>query len=91
MVKRMAVIGALAAMVSAAAMADVSMVEQRHVGRVLGGQNKAGDKKKPSPPSKATGSQALIDASGVKYFINTNITFSTSSSAASARNAATTR
>jgi hypothetical protein len=32
----------------------------------------------------ATGSQALIDNSGVKYFINTNITFSTSSSASGA-------
>jgi uncharacterized repeat protein (TIGR01451 family) len=32
----------------------------------------------------ATGSVALIDASGLKYFINTNITFSTSSSASGA-------
>jgi len=32
----------------------------------------------------ATGSQALVDSSGVKYFINTNITFSTSSSASGA-------
>ncbi len=32
----------------------------------------------------ATGSQALIDNQGVKYFINTNITFSTSSSASGA-------
>jgi hypothetical protein len=45
------------------------------------GNNKAAGNKKPS---KATGSQALIDNSGVKYFINTNITFSTSSSASAA-------
>jgi uncharacterized repeat protein (TIGR01451 family) len=32
----------------------------------------------------ATGSVSLIDASGLKYFINTNITFSTSSSASGA-------
>ncbi len=32
----------------------------------------------------ATGSVPLIDASGLKYFINTNITFSTSSSASAA-------
>ena len=32
----------------------------------------------------ATGSQALVDAGGLKYFINTNITFSTSSSASGA-------
>ena len=37
-----------------------------------------------SQAPQATGSQALIDASGVKYFINTNITFSTSSSASGA-------
>ncbi|MGB8644463.1 MAG: DUF11 domain-containing protein, partial [Anaerolineae bacterium] len=39
-----------------------------------------GDGRHPRRPS-STGSQALIDAAGVKYFINTNITFSTSSSA----------
>jgi len=33
---------------------------------------------------QATGSQALIDASGLKYFINTNITFSTTSNASGA-------
>jgi hypothetical protein len=40
------------------------------------------------PGTLATGSQALIDASGVKYFINTNITFSTTSSASAARSEA---
>lgn len=35
-------------------------------------------------PIGATGSQALIDASGFQYFINTDITFSTSSSASGA-------
>jgi hypothetical protein len=35
-------------------------------------------------PVKATGSQGLIDASGLKFFINTNITFSTTSSASGA-------
>ncbi len=40
------------------------------------------------PGTLATGSQALIDASGVKYFINTNITFSTTSSASGARSEA---
>lgn len=38
-----------------------------------------------SPQSvQATGSQAFIDGNGVKYFINTDITFSTSSSASAA-------
>ncbi|HEX7679926.1 MAG TPA: IPTL-CTERM sorting domain-containing protein [Thermoanaerobaculia bacterium] len=36
------------------------------------------------PRAQATGSIALIDAAGLKYFINTNITFSTSSSASGA-------
>ncbi len=36
------------------------------------------------PRADATGSIALIDAAGLKYFINTNITFSTSSSASGA-------
>ena len=51
-------------------------------------QAKPGDKRNGIPLDKftplATGSQALIDASGLKYFINTNITFSTSSSASGA-------
>lgn len=36
------------------------------------------------PRANATGSIQLIDAAGLKYFINTNITFSTSSSASGA-------
>ncbi len=36
------------------------------------------------PRATATGSIGLIDAAGLKYFINTNITFSTSSSASGA-------
>jgi hypothetical protein len=37
-----------------------------------------------APGAMATGSVSLIDSSGLKYFINTNITFSTSSSASGA-------
>src|SRR5258707_13707031 len=36
------------------------------------------------PRATATGSISLIDAGGLKYFIDTNITFSTSSSASGA-------
>ncbi|HEX3526419.1 MAG TPA: hypothetical protein VH988_05070 [Thermoanaerobaculia bacterium] len=73
----MASLGALAAS------AEVTMVEHHALKSSLkrAGNNKAAGNKKPS---KATGSQALIDNSGVKYFINTNITFSTSSSASAA-------
>jgi len=49
----------------------------------LGKQTKPNDKLHSSA-SPATGSVALIDAGGLKYFINTNITFSTSSSASAA-------
>lgn len=37
-----------------------------------------------TPKRLSTGSQSLVDASGLQYFINTNITFSTSSSASGA-------
>jgi hypothetical protein len=69
-----------AGLTSAALHADVSLVERKHVARTLAG-TKSGDK---HHQNKATGSQALIDNSGLKYFINTNITFSTSSSASGA-------
>lgn len=49
---------------------------------VKGAAAKAGDKKGTRP--NATGSQALTDALGLEYFINDNITFSTSSSASGA-------
>lgn len=56
--------------------ADVSLVERLPVG-----------KDKPEHANRvnrATGSQTLTDMSGFEYFINTNITFSTSSSASGA-------
>ncbi|HLW79488.1 MAG TPA: IPTL-CTERM sorting domain-containing protein [Terriglobia bacterium] len=62
------------------AFADVSIVE-RHATRKQ--MAKAGKGRHPRPGG-ATGSIALIDAQGMKYFINTNITFSTSSSASAA-------
>jgi hypothetical protein len=68
------------ASIAASASADVSMVEHKVLRKNLTQKAKG----KPGHPGKATGSQALIDASGLKYFINTNITFSTSSSASGA-------
>lgn len=47
-------------------------------------QFKVGDKSVDAPRPDATGSQALTDASSLEYFINTDITFSTSSSASGA-------
>ncbi|HYL05054.1 MAG TPA: hypothetical protein VE075_03390 [Thermoanaerobaculia bacterium] len=62
-------------------MADVSIIERREARQKVASAGKA---KHPHGPGKATGSQALIDAQGLKYFINTDITFSTSSSASGA-------
>lgn len=65
------------------ASADVSLVESRKAlkkGRLRPGGNGGHG----GVVFNATGSQALIDAQGLKYFINTNITFSTSSSASAA-------
>ncbi len=61
------------------ASADVSLVERRSA------KTRAAKSGKGSGHgANATGSIALIDAQGMKYFINTNITFSTSSSASAA-------
>jgi hypothetical protein len=60
-----------------------------HANIMAGHKIKPGEKSHRGVPlsttgTEATGSISLIDASGLKYFINTNITFSTSSSASGA-------
>ncbi|HEX4960577.1 MAG TPA: hypothetical protein VF173_07040 [Thermoanaerobaculia bacterium] len=87
MLRKFFIFATLAVSIATAALADVAMVEHRTLQRDL--HAKAGHVVKPGekpavPVVRATGSQGLIDASGVKYFINTNITFSTSSSASAA-------
>lgn len=76
----------LVGLTATAATADVAMVEHRTLRRDLhakAGHFKVGEK--PNVPvTRATGSQGLIDASGLKYFVNTNITFNTTSSASGA-------
>jgi len=79
MLKRVLACQLLVLSIAAVAMGDVSMVEHRALRKNLGTP-----KTKHGHPVKATGSQALIDASGLKFFINTNITFSTTSSASGA-------
>jgi hypothetical protein len=59
--------------------AEVTVVEHHTLKNAL---EAAGQK--PPHEIRATGSQALIDNSGFEYFINTNITFATSSSASAA-------
>jgi hypothetical protein len=53
----------------------------RFTGRTLATRQVQGDGR---THSQATGSQGLVDGSGFKWFINTNITFSTTSSASAA-------
>lgn len=75
--RRASAIVVLALLATTAARADVSLVERKALA-------KSGKAKRPGHVTNATGSQALIDSEGLKFFINTNITFSTSSSASGA-------
>jgi IPTL-CTERM motif len=85
-VKRLVIFALSVLFTAQLASADVSLVERRVLGKDLKQQSKseAGRQTKSGVKPKATGSIALIDASGLKYFINTNITFTTSSSASGA-------
>ena len=80
---RMVVI-AVGALTFGAAHASVDLTDRGAMAKRLA---KAGDKKpnaqRPATPA-ATGSLSLIDSTGLKYFINTNVTFATSSSASAA-------
>jgi hypothetical protein len=63
--------------------ADVSIIERRATrSSIQPGKDKPEHGRHGS--SKATGSATLIDSGGFQYFINTDITFSTSSSASAA-------
>ncbi len=66
--------------------AEVTLTERKTLHQQIAqtGKTKPEHTRRAAGPGKATGSQALIDASGLKYFINTNITFSTASSASGA-------
>jgi hypothetical protein len=84
--RRILALSLLGSLAAAALSADVSIVEHRqlHAKSTSVGKTKVEHGRRVAPPGRATGSQALIDAQGLKYFINTNITFSTSSSASAA-------
>ena len=77
MPRRLLVVVLLSLVISPALTASVSVIERHAMFK----KTKSGAGKHPGG---ATGSQGLIDAQGVKFFINTNITFSTSSSASGA-------
>ncbi len=66
-------------------MADVSVLERQGLNRVKG-PNKA---KRLGKTQVRTGEQNLVDASTLEYFINSNITFATTSSASGAASEAT--
>lgn len=83
MTKRPLAFMTLALLTAAAASADVALVERKSLSHDFPTKVKGEHTHRGVPP-KATGSQALIDNSGLKYFINTNITFSTTSSASGA-------
>ncbi|HXO21483.1 MAG TPA: IPTL-CTERM sorting domain-containing protein [Thermoanaerobaculia bacterium] len=77
--RRIVVLSLLGLLTAGLLSADVSIIERKAHKRL--------DKGKPGHHPHgpgATGSQSLIDSSGLKYFINTDITFSTSSSASGA-------
>jgi hypothetical protein len=78
--RRVLAVALLSLVVTPLLNADVSIIERRE-GRTKVDAGKPG---RSHHPGGATGSQALIDSQGLKYFINTNITFSTSSSASGA-------
>jgi hypothetical protein len=69
----------LAALSAAAGRAEVSMIEHHSLRNAL-----KPSESKPPHPNRSTGAKTLIDNSGLEYFINTNITFSTTSSASAA-------
>lgn len=86
MLRKFFVVATLATLTATAVSADVAMVEHRTLKHGLHAKAavvKPGEKPHV-PANRATGSQGLIDNSGLKYFINTNITFSTTSSASGA-------
>ena len=88
-VRRIFVCALLALFTAQLVAAEVTLTERRTLHQQLTQTGKEKPEHAGRPGSGrtihgATGSQSLIDASGVKYFINTNITFSTSSSASGA-------
>jgi hypothetical protein len=83
MTKRPLAFLTLALVTTTAALADVSLVERKSLTHDFPNKAKP-EHTNRGADTRATGSQALIDNSGVKYFINTDITFSTSSSASAA-------
>jgi hypothetical protein len=85
-VRRVSLFVACGFLLASVAFSDVSLVErQAH----LRAHSNTGKSKGHRIPGGTTGAVQLIDDEGLKFFINTNITFSTSSSASGAASGAT--
>ena len=80
--RRVLAVALLSFVTAPALIADVSIVERRAT-RSKMAAGKARRHRHPGATPAAEGSLTLIDSQGLKYFINTNITFSTSPSNAS--------
>lgn len=79
MVRVYGVFTVLALIIATSAFADVSLTDRKSYAKQM--KSKEGN---VGIPLKATGSQHLIDNSGLEWFINTNINFDTTSSASGA-------
>lgn len=78
-----AVAGLVGLMMAASAFADVAVIERSRLDRIRAKEkNKHGDRH--NRLIKSFGDQALIDAGGVQYFINTDLPFSSTSSGSGA-------
>ena len=76
-------VGVLAASFCASAVADVSLTDRQALRREAKQARKDG-RSQPGTLTTATGEDQLIDGSGLQWFVNSNITFATSSSASGA-------
>jgi hypothetical protein len=85
--RRVLAVALLSFVTAPALIADVSIVERRAT-RSKMAAGKARRHRHPGAIPAAEGSLALIDSQGLKYFINTDITFSTTSNASGAMSSA---
>src|SRR5436305_1924682 len=69
--------------------ADVSLVERRELRPRARGAAKSKPGRRARPAGRIAGFPGLVDAQGLQYFIDTNVTSSTTSSASGAASDAT--
>jgi len=79
-----AVAGLVGLLMAGAAFADVAVIERNHLGRIRAKEKQKHGNRHDRSLIKSFGDQALIDAGGVQYFINTDLPFSSTSSGSGA-------